>query len=116
VRSRDYGRDVLAEQAKRPKPGQRPVPQVEAESGLVVEDFDGRFCGAVVALEKDAVTLEDRHGKRRVFPLPGTFLLDGKRVTLIRRLSPGGADFLHGGAPPPTPPPPPPPPDRRGQL
>jgi hypothetical protein len=84
VRSRDYGRDVLAEQAKRPKPGQRPLPQVEAESGLVVEDFDGRFCGAVVARDKDAVTLEDRHGKRRVFPLPGTFLLDGKRVTLIR--------------------------------
>jgi hypothetical protein len=84
VRSRDYGRDVLAEQAKRPKPGQGPVAQVEAESGLVVEDFEGRFCGAVVALEKDAVTLEDRHGKRRVFPLPGPFLLEGKRVTLIR--------------------------------
>jgi hypothetical protein len=30
------------------------------------------------------VTLEDRFGKRRVFPLPGTFLLDGKRVTLVR--------------------------------
>jgi Protein of unknown function (DUF3097) len=84
VRSRDYGRDVLAEQAKRPKPGQRQVPRVEAESGLVVEDFEARFCGAVVALEKDAVTLEDRHGKRRVFPLPGTFLLDGERVTLVR--------------------------------
>ncbi len=84
MRSRDYGRDVLAEQARRPRPGQGPVPQVEAESGLVVEDFAGRFCGAVVALAKDAVTLEDRHGKRRVFPLPGPFLLDGKRVTLIR--------------------------------
>jgi Protein of unknown function (DUF3097) len=63
---------------------QRPVPQVEAEPGLVVEDFEGRFCGAVVAYEKDAVTLEDRHGKRRAFPLPGTFLLEGKRVTLVR--------------------------------
>ena len=30
------------------------------------------------------MTLEDRFGKRRVFPLPGTFLLDGKRVTLVR--------------------------------
>jgi hypothetical protein len=49
-----------------------------------VEDFEARFCGAVVALEKDAVTLEDRHGKRRVFPIPGPFLLDGQRVTLIR--------------------------------
>ena len=60
------------------------MPQVEAEPGLVVEDFEGRFCGAVVSFEKDAVTLEDRHGKRRVFPLPGTFLLEGKRVTIVR--------------------------------
>jgi hypothetical protein len=69
---------------RKPKPGQGPVDQVEAEPGLVVEDFEARFCGAVVALEKDAVTLEDRHGKRRVFPIPGPFLLDGQRVTLIR--------------------------------
>jgi hypothetical protein len=60
------------------------VPEVEAEPGLVVEDFEGRFCGAIVAYEKDAVTLEDRHGKRRAFPLPGTFLFEGKRVKLIR--------------------------------
>jgi hypothetical protein len=60
------------------------VPEVEAERDLVVEDFEGRFCGAVVAIDAGAVTLEDRHGKRRVFPLPGTFLLDGKRVTLVR--------------------------------
>jgi hypothetical protein len=84
VRSRQYGRDVLAAHSRRPRPGQGPVPQVEAEPGLVVEDFEGRFCGAVVAYEKDAVTLEDRHGKRRAFPLPGTFLLEGRRVTLVR--------------------------------
>jgi hypothetical protein len=30
------------------------------------------------------VTLEDRHGKRRVFPLaPAAFLLDGQVVTLV---------------------------------
>jgi hypothetical protein len=75
---------VLAPENRKPKPGQRPVEQVEAVPGLVVEDFDGRFCGAVVALDKDAVTLEDRHGKRRVFPVPGSFLIDGKRVTLVR--------------------------------
>jgi hypothetical protein len=90
VRSRDYGRDVLAEpgrgpgQGGRPKPGRGPVEQVEAEPGLVVEDFEARFCGAVVALEPGTVTLEDRHGQRRVFPLPGPFLIDGTRVTLIR--------------------------------
>jgi hypothetical protein len=60
------------------------VPDVEAAPGLVVEDFEGRFCGAVVAFEKDAVTLEDRHGKRRAFPLPGTFLFEGRRVRLVR--------------------------------
>ena len=84
VRSRLYAKDVLAPELRRPKPGQRPVPEVEAEQGLVIEDFEGRFCGAVVAFEKDSVTLEDRHGKRRAFPLPGRFLLDGERVTLIR--------------------------------
>jgi len=84
VQSRQYGRDVLAPQNRKPKPGQGPVEQVEAEPGLVVEDFEGRFCGAVVALAKDAVTLEDRFGKHRVFPIPGPFLIDGKRVTLVR--------------------------------
>jgi hypothetical protein len=84
VRSRQYERDVLAAGQRRPRPGRGPVPQVEAELGLVVEDFEGRFCGAVTGFEPGAVTLEDRHGKRRVFPLPGTFLLEGKRVALVR--------------------------------
>ena len=84
MRSRQYGRDILAPENRRPKPGQGPVPEVEAERELVVEDFEGRFCGAVVAVERGSVTLEDRFGKRRVFPLPGTFLLDGRRVTLVR--------------------------------
>jgi hypothetical protein len=60
------------------------VPEAEAEPGLVVEDTEGRFCGAVIACGRDAVTLEDRHGRRRVFPLPGPFLLEGRRVRLIR--------------------------------
>jgi len=39
----------------------------------------------VVSCEKDAVTLEDRRGMRRVFPLTrAAFLLDGKPVTLVR--------------------------------
>jgi hypothetical protein len=85
VRNRQYGRDVLAPGNRNPKPGQGPVPEVEAQRDLVVEDTEERFCGAVVAVEKDAVTLEDRFGKRRVFPLPGIFLLDGKRIRLIRQ-------------------------------
>jgi hypothetical protein len=89
VRSRQYGTDVLAagnglRRRRNPGSGQREVPKVEAERGLVVEDSAGRFCGAVVGYEKGAVTLEDRHGKRRVFPLaPAAFLLEGQPVTLV---------------------------------
>jgi hypothetical protein len=90
VRSRRYDTDVLAVGrtgsggSGRRRPGQREVPKIEAERGLVVEDSQGRFCGAVVGYEKGAVLLEDRHGKRRVFPLtPAAFLLDGKPVTLV---------------------------------
>jgi hypothetical protein len=68
------------------------VKEVAAEPGLVVETVDGRFCGAVVATGKaleagerrDTVTLEDRHGKRRVFALlPASFAVDGVTVTLV---------------------------------
>jgi hypothetical protein len=56
---------------------------VEAEPDLVVEDAESGFCGAVVGFEAGAVTLEDRHGRRRHFPLlPAAFLLDGEVVTL----------------------------------
>jgi Protein of unknown function (DUF3097) len=92
VRSRRYGRDVLAEQRQRP--GQRQLPQVPAERGLVVEDAAAEFCGAVVFCEKDAVTLEDGRGRRREFPLGlAPFLLEGKPVRLVRptaQPAPGG--------------------------
>ena len=84
MRSRQYGADVLAGGTGRRRGGRREVPTVAAERGLVVEDSEGRFCGAVVGYEKGAVTLEDRHGKRRVFPLaPAAFLLEGQPVTLV---------------------------------
>ncbi|WP_200926801.1 DUF3097 domain-containing protein [Sphaerimonospora mesophila] len=78
-----YGRDVLSGDWRRPRRGQ--IPEIPAEHDLVVEDAEGRFCGAVVACDKEAVTLEDRFGRRRVFPLtPAGFLLDGRPVTLVR--------------------------------
>jgi hypothetical protein len=79
--------DVLAQPRRR-----REVPEVAAEQDLVVETPDGAFCGAVVAVGKvvdagerrNTVTLEDRAGRRRTFPLlPASFLLDGQLVTLI---------------------------------
>jgi hypothetical protein len=67
----------------------KPVPEVAAEPGLVVEEVTTGYCGAVIRCEKTAqgptVTLEDRFGKLRVFPMePRGFLLEGKVVTLVR--------------------------------
>ncbi|MCX4509134.1 DUF3097 domain-containing protein [Streptomyces sp. NBC_01619] len=67
-----------------------PVPEVPAEPDLVVEEVSTGFCGAVIRCEAGTVTLEDRFGKHRVFPLePRGFLLEGKVVTLVR--PPSGA-------------------------
>jgi hypothetical protein len=75
-----YGRDVLS--ARKPR---RLVPEHAATQDLVVEDSDSGFCGAVVACTSTAVTLEDRRGQRRLFPLePARFLIDGEPVTLVR--------------------------------
>lgn len=83
VRSRDYGDDVLAGDWRLPRKGQ--IPEIPAEIGLVAEDPDSGFCGAVVGCDKLGVTLEDRFGKRRVFPLTKAgFLIDGRPVTLVR--------------------------------
>ncbi|WP_431968004.1 DUF3097 domain-containing protein [Actinacidiphila sp. bgisy160] len=85
MRSRSYDPD-LTPPWKRPA---TPAPEVEAGRGLVVEEVSTGFCGAVVRCEKTAegptVTLEDRFGKHRVFPLtPRGFLLEGRVVTLVR--------------------------------
>ncbi|WP_058234169.1 DUF3097 domain-containing protein [Devriesea agamarum] len=82
-----YGRDVLA-------PGapdlhrRRPVAtKTEARQGLVVEDATTGWCGAITRVEKIAggrsVELEDRHGRRRSFPLGPGFLLEGQPVILV---------------------------------
>jgi hypothetical protein len=75
-----YANDVLSGWRRR-----KVVPEVDAERDLVVEDVDSGFCGAVVGFELGAVVLEDRHGRRRNFPLePAAFRLDGAVVTLRR--------------------------------
>ncbi|WP_329018622.1 DUF3097 domain-containing protein [Streptomyces sp. NBC_00690] len=63
----------------------REVAADPSDPDLVVEEAGTGFCGAVVGCEAGTVTLEDRFGKRRVFPLaPRGFLLDGEVVTLVR--------------------------------
>jgi hypothetical protein len=82
-----YDHDVLAE----PLRPRREYPSIEIDDGLVVEDAESGFCGAVVGFEAGMVVLEDRHRRRRLFPLlPGAFLIDGEPVTL-RRATPAAA-------------------------
>jgi len=68
-----------------PRRAQRIPAEIPASPDTVAEDPLSGFCGAVVACTSTAVTLEDRKGRRRVFPLaPGAFLVDGAPATLVR--------------------------------
>ena len=67
----------------------RPAPaEVPAEPGLVVEDTETGWCGAVTRVEKaggmQVVHLEDRRGRTRGFPLGSGFLVDGQPVVLTQ--------------------------------
>jgi len=81
-----YGADVLSGDWHVPRNGR--AHEVEAEPGLVVEDVETGWCGAVTRVEKaggmQVVHLEDRHGRSRGFPLGPGFLLDGAPVILTR--------------------------------
>ena len=76
-----YGTDVLATGWK--NAGRKVVPTVEAVKELVVEDATTGFCGAITRLEAQTIELEDYFGKKRVFPLTGSFLIDGEPVRLV---------------------------------
>ncbi len=65
-------------------PVRKPPPTVAVEPGMVLEEVLSGWVGAVVASDKENVSLEDRRGKVRVFPL-GVFLLDGAPVTAVKR-------------------------------
>jgi Protein of unknown function (DUF3097) len=66
-----------------PRTVKKPVPQVEAEHDLAVEDPSTGFVGAVVRCEKDVVHLEDRFGRTRGYPLGPGFWVDGRPVVLV---------------------------------
>ncbi len=85
-----YGHDVLATDWKAPRNGR--AVEVVAEPGMVVEEVESDWCGAVVRVERDlgTVELEDRHGRRRTFPLGPGFWLEGKPVILTAPRRAGG--------------------------
>ena len=76
-------RDILqefADQKKRPA-----YREVVAEMGMVVEDRASGFCGDIVKITFEAVTLRDRkNGFRHFRWKEGAFLLDGTPVTLVK--------------------------------
>jgi hypothetical protein len=75
-----YGRDVLARNPHAPK--RTRSTEVPVETGMVVEDAQSGYVGAVVRVESGRVDLEDRRGRTRAFPLGPGFLLDGRPVVL----------------------------------
>ena len=76
-----YGTDVLAGDWR--SAGKKSISTVEAVRDLVLEDAASGFCGAITRLEAQTVELEDYFGKKRVFPLTGSFLIDGEPVRLV---------------------------------
>jgi len=75
-----YGSDVLA----RDPHNSRTVRSAEMaiELGMVVEDAQTGYVGAVVRVEYGRMELEDRRGRRRPFPVGPGYLVDGKPVIL----------------------------------
>jgi hypothetical protein len=77
-----YDGDVLAESGQQRIAA---IPEVAAELGLVVEDADTGWCGAIVEVGKDLVLLEDRFGKRRAFALhSAAFRYEGRLCGLVK--------------------------------
>ncbi|MFN8097920.1 MAG: DUF3097 domain-containing protein [Dermatophilaceae bacterium] len=85
-----YGSDPLAGDWRRPRKAQ--VATIPADPGVVVEDSETGWCGAVVRVEaiggRQVVALEDRRGRLRSFPLGPGFLVDGRPVVLTRPTAP----------------------------
>jgi hypothetical protein len=83
-----YGSDVLAANPHRSRKARSA--EVPVEAGMVVEDAETGYVGAVVRVAYGRMDLEDRHGRTRGFPVGPGFLIDGKPVILTepRRAAP----------------------------
>jgi hypothetical protein len=66
--------------------------EVAPAMGMVIEDRATGFCGDIVKISVEAVTLRDRDGNHRHFRYKaGGFLLDGKPITVVRPVSQAAA-------------------------
>ncbi|SFB70563.1 Protein of unknown function [Nocardioides terrae] len=96
-----YGSDILSTDWRAPKRGR--AVETAAEVGAVVEEVTTDWCGEIVAVDRDlgTLTLEDRRGRRRGFPLGPGFLLDGRPVILtapVRAAAPTGPKRTASGS------------------
>jgi hypothetical protein len=68
-------------------PAKNRLPEVPVERGMVLEDVQSGWVGAVTRVEKSGgmhvVALEDRRGKSRSFRLGFGFLLEGQPIRLM---------------------------------
>lgn len=75
-----YGTDILTNdphRSRRQRSFERAV-----EVGMVVEDAQTGYVGAVVRVEYGRMELEDRRGRRKPFPIGPGYLIDGEPVIL----------------------------------
>ncbi|MFT4288977.1 DUF3097 domain-containing protein [Nocardioides sp.] len=96
-----YGSDVLAGDWRAPRNGR--AVEAPAEIGAVVEEVMTDWCGEIVAVDRDldTLTLEDRRGRRRTFPLGPGFLLEGRPVILtapVRTAAPAATQRTASGS------------------
>jgi hypothetical protein len=96
-----YGTDVLSGDWRKPQRGR--AVEAPAELGSVVEEVTTDWVGEIVAVDRDlhTLTLEDRRGRRRTFPLGPGFLLEGKPVILtapVRRAAPAAPTRTASGS------------------
>jgi hypothetical protein len=76
-------RDILEEFEQ--QRGQPTYSIVVARIGELVEDRASGFCGDIVAITSESITVRDRRGRDRQFRYkPGGFLIDGRPVTIVR--------------------------------
>jgi hypothetical protein len=75
-----YGSDVLASDPHYSRTVQST--ELAIELGMVVEDAQSGYVGAVVRVEYGRMELEDRHGRRKPFPVGPGYLVYGKPVIL----------------------------------
>lgn len=87
-----YGTNILAHDPHRDGPyARRPRSRdVHIELGMILEDVSSGFVGEVLRVEKSGgmhvMELEDRHGRRKTFPLGGGFWLEGQPINALAPL------------------------------